>query len=86
MFYDKRYSATTLDHQIDWVKLADAFGVDAMKLGLEDDIQTVLKAALAVGGPVLVDCEIPIDDVVLPMVAPGASIEDIILSVDPITN
>jgi acetolactate synthase I/II/III large subunit len=86
MFYDKRYSATTLDHQIDWVKLADAFGVDAMKLGLDDDIQTVLKAALAVGGPVLVDCEIPIDDVVLPMVAPGASIEDIILSVDPITN
>ncbi|MCF7941385.1 MAG: biosynthetic-type acetolactate synthase large subunit [Spirochaetia bacterium] len=86
MFYDKRYSATTLDHQIDWVKLADAFGVDAMKLGLDDDIQTVLKAALEVGGPVLVDCEIPIDDVVLPMVAPGASIEDIILSVDPITN
>lgn len=86
LFYEQRYSETTLDHMIDWVKLADAYGVAGMRLSETDDIEKVLKAALDIPGPVLVDCEIPIDDKVLPMVAPGASIEDVILSVDPITN
>ncbi len=86
LFYEKRYSETTLDHPIDWMKLADAFGVTGMRLGLQSDIKTVLKAALAVNGPVLVECEIPIDNKVLPMVAPGSPIEEVILSVDPITD
>ena len=86
MFYDKRYSHTSLDHPIDWMKLADAFGVTGMLLSETDDIESTLRKALAVHGPVVIDCEIPIDDMVLPMVAPGAGIEDVILSVDPIIS
>lgn len=83
LFYDGRYAETTLDHKIDWVKLAEAFGATGMKMEPTDDAAEVIRKALEVGGPVVVDCEIPIDDIALPMVAPGASIENVILSVDP---
>ena len=46
-----------------------------MKLNKTDDPAEVLKAAFALDAPVVIDCEIGIDDKVFPMVAPGASIE-----------
>jgi acetolactate synthase I/II/III large subunit len=86
LFYDGRYSETTLDHKIDWVKLAEAFGAVGMTMTAKDDPSEIIRKALAVNGPVVVDCEIPIDDIALPMVAPGQSIEEVILSVDPIVD
>ena len=86
LFYDGRYSETTLDHEIDWVKLAEAFGAVGMKMSAADDPSEIIRKALAVNGPVVVDCEVPIDDIALPMVAPGAGIEEVILSVDPISD
>lgn len=78
LFYEARYSETTLDTDVDWIALANAYGVHAMHLTKDDDPETVLKEAFAYGGPVLVDCEIPLDNMVYPMVAPGASIEEMI--------
>jgi acetolactate synthase-1/2/3 large subunit len=78
LFYEERYSETTLDTQIDWVALAQAFGVKGMRLRSTDDPETVLRQAIALEGPVVIDCEIPLDNKVYPMVAPGASIEDMI--------
>jgi acetolactate synthase-1/2/3 large subunit len=78
LFYEQRYSETTLDTDIDWVKLADAFGVKGMRLSTDDDPVAILSAALALNAPVVVDCEIPVDNMVYPMVAPGASIDDMI--------
>ncbi len=74
-FYDNRYAETTLDTEIDWVKLAQAYGVEGMRMSLKDDPAEVLRKAFALNAPVVVDCEIAIDDKVFPMVAPGASIE-----------
>ena len=78
LFYQKRYSQTTLDRKTDYVKLAEAFGAKGMTIAGEKDILPVLGAAFAEDGPVLVDCKIGIDDKVLPMIAPGKSFEDII--------
>ncbi len=78
LFYEQRYSETTLDTDINWVKLADAYGVHGMYLSTEDDPAAVLSAAIALNAPVVVDCEIPLDNMVYPMVAPGASIDDMI--------
>jgi acetolactate synthase-1/2/3 large subunit len=86
LFYDKRYAHTTLDHSIDWVKLAEAFGAQGMSLPADAEIEPILQKALDLNKPVVIDCEIPIDDKVLPMVAPGSSIDDVILSVDPISD
>ncbi len=78
LFFDQRYSETTLDTPIDWIKLAQAFGVDGIKISRTDDVQAKIKEALATGKAVLIDCEIPVDDKVYPMVAPGASIDEML--------
>ena len=82
LFYEKRYSETTLDTPLDWVMLANAYGVKGMRLTADDDAEAIIKAAIELDGPVVVDCQIPIDDKVLPMVAPGASISDMIGFID----
>ena len=76
LFYDGHYSETTLDTPLDWVMLAKAYGVEGMRLTRDDEPARVVHEALSLGGPVVVDCEIPLDDKVFPMVAPGASISD----------
>lgn len=78
LFYDERYSETTLDTEIDWVALAQAYGVKGMRMTEEDDPETVISAAVSLKAPVVIDCEIPLDNKVYPMVAPGASIEEMI--------
>ena len=51
-------------------------------LKADDDAEAILKSAFALNEGVVVDCEIPIDDKVLPMVAPGASINDMMGFID----
>ncbi len=78
LFFEAHYSETTLDTPIDWVKLAEAYGVKGMRIGKDDDPEVIIKAAFDMNEGVVIDCEIPIDDKVFPMVAPGASINDMI--------
>lgn len=82
LFFQKHYSETTLDTPLDWVMLANAYGVKGMRLKAEDDAEAILKSAFELNEGVVVDCEIPIDDKVLPMVAPGASINDMMGFID----
>ena len=42
----------------------------------------VLRAALAAGGPVVVDCQISPDANVLPMIPPGGTVENILLEME----
>ena len=79
LFYDGRFSQTDVDGNTDYAMLAGAFGVKAMKIEKKADIEPVLREALALHGPVLVDCRIGKDVNVLPMVPAGASVEDPIL-------
>jgi acetolactate synthase-1/2/3 large subunit len=78
LFFDGRYSETTLDTPIDWITLAKAYGVQGMRINKDDDPKPILQAALDLGQAVFIDCEIPVDDKVYPMVAPGASIEEML--------
>ena len=82
LFYESHYSETTLETPLDWVMLANAYGVDGMRIGPDDDPEAVIAAAVALGKPVVIDAYIPSDDKVYPMVAPGASISDMLGYVD----
>ena len=79
LFYDWRFSQTDLDPNTDFCKLAEAFGVKALRITKREEIEPVLREALAEKGPVLIDCRISKDINVLPMVPAGASVEDPIL-------
>lgn len=76
LFYGKRYSATVLDDGVDYVGLANAMGVKGCRVTDIGKLQDVLKEAIALNRPVLIDCVIDPDEKVFPMVAPGTSISD----------
>uniref|UniRef100_UPI00359C43C6 biosynthetic-type acetolactate synthase large subunit n=1 Tax=Collinsella bouchesdurhonensis TaxID=1907654 RepID=UPI00359C43C6 len=82
LFYNERYSFTELDANPDFVKLADAYGWQAARISKPEEIDEALDAMLSAGGPYLLDVQIPIDQTVYPMVAPGAPIDDIIGALD----
>lgn len=79
MFYDKRYSFTTLQDDLNYVKLADAIGLKGYDARSREEFDDVFTKALDHDGPVLINCEIHPDDKVFPMVAPGASIDKLIM-------
>lgn len=78
LFYEERYSETTLDRPTDYVKLAEAFGGKGFKVTKPEELEVVLKEALKEKGPVLIDYLIDTDTKAYPMVAPGAPIDQII--------
>ena len=82
LFYNERYSFTELDANPDFVKLADAYGWQAARISKPEEIDGALEAMLSAEGPYLLDVQIPIDQTVYPMVAPGAPIDDIIGALD----
>ena len=51
----------------------------AFKIEAKHDIEPVLREALSLAEPVLIDCVISKDENVLPMVPAGKSVEDPIL-------
>lgn len=74
LFYEKRYSHTVLDHNVDYVKLAEAMGAVGMRATTLDEFKEAFSEALALNKPVVIDCVIDKDEKVWPMVAPGESI------------
>ncbi len=77
LFYGQRYSHTNLNDKVDFVKLAEAMGAKAYRITKKEEVESVLKEAIALGEPVLIDCIIDSDEKVWPMVAPGAAIEEV---------
>ncbi len=76
IFYDQRYSFTHLD-DINYDSLADAFGVSCVTISTKEEVEDKLKEALAIDGPVIINCLIHKDEMVYPMVAPGAAIDEL---------
>lgn len=82
LFFDKRYSNTTLGRKTDFVKLAEAFGLEAERASSIDEFEQAFKRGMAHNGPYLIDTLINMDEFVLPMLPPGGSIDDMITKVE----
>ncbi|WP_066684529.1 biosynthetic-type acetolactate synthase large subunit [Christensenella intestinihominis] len=82
LFYEERYSQTTLNNPTDYVKLAEAFGAYGVDISKERDLHAAFKKAFAHKGPVIVKCDIHEDENVLPMVPGGKPLDDIILDLE----
>ncbi len=76
LFYGKRYSNTTLNDQVDFVKVAEGLGAKAYRITKLEEVEPVLKEAIELNIPVVIDCQIDSDDKVFPMVAPGTAISE----------
>lgn len=75
LFYGRRYSATVLDDNVDFVKLAEALGAEGMRVTKREEVAPALEKAIALGRPVVIDCIIDNDDKVFPMMPAGAPLE-----------
>ena len=76
LIYGKRYSQTILNDSVDFVKIAEAMGARAYRVTQKEELEPVLREAISLNIPVVIDCQISCDDKVFPMVSPGAPIAD----------
>ena len=77
LFYGKRYSQTVLNDKVDFCKVAEALGCDAIRVTKKEEMEPALREAIAKKAPVLIECVIPEDDKVFPMVPAGAPIAEV---------
>jgi len=79
LFYDARYSSTTIDRKTDFAALAEAFGAKGLNVYKPEEVDEAINEALkSVDTPYVINFEIDRDDKVFPMVAPGAAIHELI--------
>lgn len=77
LFYGKRYSQTVLNDKVDFSKVAEALGCAAIRVTKKEEVQPALEKAIVMKCPVVIECMIPEDDKVFPMVPAGAPIAEV---------
>nr|WP_035270172.1 biosynthetic-type acetolactate synthase large subunit [Desulfitibacter alkalitolerans] len=78
LFLDKRYSHTNINQGPDFVKLAEAFGVKALRVTKPEEVLPALQEAKDYPGPVLMDFIVEKEENVFPMVPAGGSIYEML--------
>ncbi|MEW6289708.1 MAG: biosynthetic-type acetolactate synthase large subunit [Thermodesulfobacteriota bacterium] len=79
LFYDKKYSATTLDVAPDFVALARAYGAVGLRATKPSEVEPVIKEALATKNLVVMDFVIDREEGVYPMVPAGKATTEMLL-------
>ena len=78
-FYEKRYSQTILDTVINYEYLAKGLGVDYYQATTRAEYKAAIEAVVKNRRPAIINAIVDTDEKVLPMVAPGKPIDDIML-------
>lgn len=76
LFYEERYSYTTLRDGVDFVKVAEGFGVEGRHVSTIEEFEAAFDEAVASKRPFVIDCHIDSDEKVWPMVSPGSAISE----------
>lgn len=79
LFYGKRFSQTSLDFGPDWVKLADAYGIQGFRATNAKEFEKVFDQAFKSGKAAIIDARVDKDEMVLPMVPGGKPIYSMIM-------
>ncbi len=77
LFYGKRYSQTVLNDKVDFCKVAEGLGCEAIRVTKKEEMGPAIEKAISLKCPVLIECMIPEDDKVFPMVPAGAPISEV---------
>ena len=68
-----------LNRKTDFVKLADAFGLEGCRATTAEEFKAALEKGMKTDGPFIIDTIIDEDALVLPMLPAGGSVDDIIV-------
>ncbi|MCL6621376.1 MAG: biosynthetic-type acetolactate synthase large subunit [Syntrophobacterales bacterium] len=80
LLYDKRYSATDLSAQPDFVKVAEAFGAVGFRATKPEEVEPVIRKAMEIKRPVIMDFVVDREECVMPMVPPGKATHEMLLA------
>ena len=83
LFYEGRYASSYLETTPDFVKLAEAYGAVGLRASKPSEIDAVLKEAIAVNKPVIVDMPTYSYENVYPMIPAGGCNHEMILEDPP---
>jgi len=78
-FYNRRYSAVTLGSSPDFVKLAEAYGAEGIRVQSMAELQAAVTKAIRSTVTTVIDVPISPEENVLPMLPPGAGIKEMIV-------
>ena len=76
-FFEKRYSAVYMKNP-DFVKLAEAYGIPALRVTSREEIPAALETAQSTQGPVVMEFVVEMEEAVYPMVPSGADLDAMI--------
>ncbi len=82
VFLESRFASTCLGPPVDFCMVARGFGVKALRAKGKEDLVAVLKEAMLVDGPVVIDVPIHPDCYSFPMVPPGRKATEMIFDAD----
>jgi acetolactate synthase-1/2/3 large subunit len=78
LFYNRRYSAVELGNVPDFVKLAEAYGAQGLRVGSIKELSDAIKKSLTSHVTTVIDVPIDPEENVLPMVPAGYGLKDVI--------
>lgn len=82
LFYEKRYSQTVLNDFVDFCMVAKGLGCEAIRVTRKEEVADAIKTAIEGKKPTVIECIIPEDDKVFPMVPAGAPISEVFDATD----
>jgi acetolactate synthase-1/2/3 large subunit len=74
IFYQGRYSSTCFDFNPDFVKVAEAYGIEGLRVSKPEEVVPTLKKVMGTREPFLVDFRVAPEENVMPMVPAGKGI------------
>ncbi len=77
LFYGRRYVASPLSTP-DFVKLAEAYGIPALRVKHNGEVVSAIEQAMNYQGPFIIDFMIEPEENVYPMVLPGAALAEVL--------
>jgi len=77
LFYGRRYVATPLSGP-DFVKIAEAYGLPALRVRHKEEVVPAIERAMEEQGPFLIDFVVEPEENVYPMVMPGAALTEVL--------
>ena len=78
LFWEKKYSGTQLNNNPDFVKLAQAYGADGVRVDRSSELKEAIQSGVRSGVPFIIDVAIDPEEDVLPMIPPGGGANNII--------
>lgn len=78
LFNEKRFSQTDLNPHLNFAKIASDFGVEGIRVTTKEDFEKAFKKAYSEKKPFMIECIIDKDEMVLPFIPAGGTVEDTI--------